>query len=161
MKQCLASGAVSASVLQSRSGTGLPRSSFHEYCCGLDSLLGQQADQSGYRLRRWGLHNADLYSKAGVDRVRESILRDLASGMRVVLWISLPCDPWCTWNRVFKGRAEYMNELNKRRRESAKAVQLLLSMLLSIKSSKELGNSGKLVCAFERPRNNDGGAFRR
>ena len=51
-----------------------------------------------------------------------------------------------------------MNELNKRRQASAKAVQLLYKMLQDIKGSQELyrAGAGRLACAFEWLRNNEG-----
>ena len=46
VRQCLHTGAASASVRQFRAGTGSSRSSFHEYCCALDSILGSEAEKS-------------------------------------------------------------------------------------------------------------------
>ena len=54
-----------------------------------------------------------------------------------------------------------MKELDKRRRASVKAVQLLQDMLLDIGRSQQLhqAGTGRLVCAFEWSRHKEGWDF--
>ena len=106
IKQCLLASSVATAVTQSRQVQRTFSKGFaiHEYCCHQDSLLGTLAQRQGHTIRRWGLFNVDLFTVKGVQTVADSIRKDLKSGLTVVLWIAVPCTPWCAYQRMNEAR---------------------------------------------------------
>ena len=158
VRQCLVASSACMAVKQAReaqrAGNPLRRFALHEYCCSEDSLLGKAALAKGMKVRRWGLFNTDLYKAKGVQLVADTIKKDIHAGLTAVLWVSLPCDPWCAYQRlnVFKSRS-FAEKLEKRRRASLRALELLRQLLRKFEAELK---SHRLRVSFEWPRNNDG-----
>ena len=65
----------------------------------------------------------------------------------VEIWISIPCSPWCSWQRVnLKTVPNFEERLNEMRDES----------LILVDNVKELVEDTKCESYFEWPKNNDG-----
>eukprot|EP00972_Heterocapsa_arctica_P006244 917055-Heterocapsa_arctica.AAC.1 len=47
-----------------------------------------------------GLPEWDLATVRATEAVIQEVRRQLEGGNRVLLWASLPCAPWCTWQSV-------------------------------------------------------------
>ena len=93
------------------------------------------------------------HEPSGVSKVEQSILKDHRCGKSIVLWISVPCDPWCSWHRVFTYRPGYASQLKEKRDRSRKGLKLLSGLLSRL--TTKIPSSALRVC-FEWPRNNDG-----
>ena len=131
ISQCLVTSSAQTAYLQARREHSTIGSLvvFHEYCCSATSALGKAMERRGSLVKRWGLWNCDLMTSSGVSKVEQSILRDRANGKSVVLWISVPCDPWCSWHRVFTYRKGYSEQLAEKRRRSLKSLKLLSGLI--------------------------------
>ena len=71
-----------------------------EVCCGESSKLTSHFKERGGEGIRLFLPKHDVskdYTIEAVKRVTK-ILED--EGFRVKFWISIPCAPWCSWQRV-------------------------------------------------------------
>ena len=66
-----------------------------EVCCNEDSQMSSHMRERGGGFIRIGLpkHDGTKALKQVVEELQEE-------GMKTVLWISSPCSPWCTWQRV-------------------------------------------------------------
>ena len=59
VRSCLVVGSLATTQDQARGSKG--QRILHEYCCSSRSRLGSLAVKRGFRVRRWGLHNTDLF----------------------------------------------------------------------------------------------------
>eukprot|EP00972_Heterocapsa_arctica_P098784 14576294-Heterocapsa_arctica.AAC.1 len=71
-----------------------------EWCCENDSRLAQWFVNHGHAARRLGLPKTDLKKPCVVDGIAQEIIEAYDDGFHVILWASLPCTAWCTWQQV-------------------------------------------------------------
>ena len=94
-----------------------------------------------------GLPKHDVSKERTVEAVKETIKVLYQEGFKVVLWISIPCHPWCSWQRVnLKIIEDYEKTLAEKRKESLELV----------KSVKKMVQESKSEAYFEWPAKNDG-----
>eukprot|EP00972_Heterocapsa_arctica_P105135 15492413-Heterocapsa_arctica.AAC.1 len=98
-----------------------------EYCCEPDSLLSEWFLRHGQEATRLGLPEWDLRTEKAARRVVELAKDTLAKGRHVLLWASLPCTAWCSWQRVNMQLGEkVVQKVNMEREESLGMVHLFL-----------------------------------
>eukprot|EP00972_Heterocapsa_arctica_P070471 10409755-Heterocapsa_arctica.AAC.1 len=68
-----------------------------EWSCESDSRLAHWFVDHGHAARRLGLPQTDLKTPRVVDGVVQEIIEAYDDGFDVILWASLPCTAWCTW----------------------------------------------------------------
>ena len=80
--------------------------------------------------------------------------RDLRAGADVSLWISIPCDPWCPWHRIFRRKTgKYAAWLRARRQRSVRALKGVTDIVRVLLRDFPRSN---LKVAFEWPRMSEG-----
>ena len=71
-----------------------------EVCCSEESLLSTWFEAQGHTALRFGLPDHDLLEQATVDNIVDLALAVIQQKCPLILWFSLPCSPWCSWQRV-------------------------------------------------------------
>ncbi len=98
---------------------------------------------------RLGLPEYDLRQRIVVDGVKQQILIAHRHGSEIMLWISLPCTAWSTWQYI-NMHADEMTayKIKQARRESKQMMRHVTRML------GDLWDAGvRFAVAFEWPRN--------
>ena len=72
----------------------------YEYCCHEKTEISKAANKHGILSRRLGLHNIGLSQPREITKLLDVIQSDLRRGRGVAVWASLPCTPWCTYQRI-------------------------------------------------------------
>ena len=118
-----------------------------EVCCGENSKLTSHfKDRGGEGIRLYlPKHNvARDYTIEAAKRVTEILEEE---GFTVKIWISIPCSPWCSWQRVNLWKIEgWEGTLNESRDESRELIDKVTKLV----------EDTKCESYFEWPKNNDG-----
>jgi len=119
-----------------------------EVCCYEDSKLAERFKQRGGSAIRLSLPKHDISQEVTIEAVKRTVKILKSEDFEVIYWISVPCSPWCTWQRVnLKVVDDYQKVLEEKRRES-------LTLVNSVK--KMIENSKDDEAYFEWPSRNDG-----
>ncbi len=82
-----------------------------------------------------------------LEAVKQLVEEFKEEGFRPILWISVPCSPWCTWQRVnVKAIEGFKEDLDARRAESLAMIEGITGLLEKV----------KVESYFEWPKRNDG-----
>ena len=79
---------------RSSSPSDISKIAFIEFCCGSQSVLGQEAETRNVRYIRFTRESHDMTSKLGVERALSDIKILQGKGYKIKLWASVPCKPW-------------------------------------------------------------------
>ena len=120
-----------------------------EWCCEPDSELSAWMKCHGEEAQRLCLPNYDMSKEDVVAKVVRQIVTDEQDGYNVAVWISLPCTPWTTWQRINAKlgvrTAEHVQE------ERRRSVGMLRLMVGAMELLQERIPAEHLVRAFEWP----------
>ena len=101
-----------------------------EVCCGENSRLMSQFKQRGGEGIRLYLpkHNvAKDYTIEAAKRVTKILQEE---GFTVKIWISIPCSPWCSWQRVNLWKIEgWEKTLDDHREESRELIDKVTKLV--------------------------------
>ena len=122
--------------------------SIFEWCCDPESSLSQWfADHRQEVLRLclpdWDLEQSSVVRIAG-QRIRAALIRQ----REVLVWISLPCGCWSSWQRINRRNSRLRAQNDRARERSRGMVGLVASVLVPLR--REFGS--QLVLAVEWPR---------
>jgi D-lyxose ketol-isomerase len=86
-----------------------------DVCCYDESKLIKQFQERGGGAIRISLPKHDL-SKEETEKAIVKVVKKMQSeGFKVHVWTSLPCSPWCAWQRVNKAILHNYKKFLKRR----------------------------------------------
>ena len=91
-----------------------PKMNLFEVMCHDQSELTRQAEQDGFRARRFDLGTADLKTKEG----RHVLFRAMHLQQPEHLWYSPECGPWCLWSNLNMGKSLELEEKILKHRQS-------------------------------------------
>ncbi|CAE8639057.1 unnamed protein product, partial [Polarella glacialis] len=118
-----------------------------EWACERDSPLSQWFMDNGHAAVRLGLPETNLLDAAVVNSVVGQMIKAWRKGYAVVLWCTLPCTPWCAWQR---GRIQ---------QDRSESLEMVHQLRRAINAAMEAGVP--LEIGFEWPRDGDGWRERR
>ena len=85
---------------------------------------------------RLGLPQYDLSKRSDVRRAEEHMKEVLRRGKRLVLWVSLPCAPWSTWQRVNAAAgAEKSRQIQEARKHSEEMFGYVVGVIRRLRKS--------------------------
>jgi predicted adenine nucleotide alpha hydrolase (AANH) superfamily ATPase len=120
-----------------------------EVCCGETSKLSSAFKEKGGEAIRIYLPNHNMLKRHTIKALKLTIEDLKQEDFEVKIWISIPCSPWCSWQRVnLKTVPNFEERLKEMRDESL--------ILVGIGNVKELVEESKCESYFEWPKNNDG-----
>ncbi len=73
---------------------------FVEWCCEIYSKLSTWFQGQGHQVLRVGLPVNDASKRATIIKLISRIYHAYLTGFQIVIWISLPCTPWTTWQYI-------------------------------------------------------------
>ena len=118
-----------------------------EVCCGEASKLSSTFKDKGGEAIRIYLPNHNMLKRYTLMALKLTIEDLKQENFEVKIWISIPCSPWCSWQRVnLETVPNFEENLNEMRDES----------LTLFDNVKELIEDTKCESYFEWPKNNDG-----
>jgi len=132
-----------------------------EFCCDPDSLMTEEYRQQGGASFRFGLPQYNLLEENNILLINELMDELQRRDFTPIVWGSIPCSPWCSWQRVNCATIEgHPEKLKAQREESLKLVD-------NFKKIIEHADQNKCICPhqgeeeparfyFEWPRFNDG-----
>lgn len=97
----------------------------------------------------------DMSDRERVSAVHSHMLQELQAGHCVFVWFSLPCQPWCSWQRINAGPTkndEQRDRIRKDRVHSRRMIALASSVVTDLLPRFP----GKIHMAWEWPRYCDG-----
>ena len=71
-----------------------------EVCYNEEIKLSSHMRERGAGAIRIGLPKHDVMKAETLEAVKQLVEEFKEEGFRPILWISVPCSPWCTWQRV-------------------------------------------------------------
>ena len=90
-----------------------------EVCCYEESKLSQRFKERGGGAIRIFLPNHD-FSKEETEKAILKVINQMKEeGYKVYMWTSLPCSPWCSWQRVNQADYTTMQKSLKKRGRKA------------------------------------------
>ena len=97
-----------------------------EWCCEDDSKMASWFLQAGHAAMRLGRPQWDLRDPGHVDLVVAKMIEAARRGFKIIIWASLPCRPWSTWQQVNVAISEAVRaNIEADREESRRMVQQL------------------------------------
>ena len=124
---------------------------FVEWCYHPQSNLAEIAEKQNFIVMRYDNSSKELdaSSPQTVSRVIGILRNHLNSGRRMLVWCSLPCTPWSTWQRLRPNTVKPQSELSRMRNESNSLMTHFLALVRAIRGPRA-------TIAFEWPRFCDG-----
>ena len=121
-----------------------------EWCCESQSKLGEEFMLQGGYVWRLGLPENDMSREENRDKVERHVKEWRRQGFIVFLWFSLPCTPWCPWQRINQYNGfRFAETLEEYRRYSRKMVSLVRKTLEGLEG-------WCIPAAFEWPQRSEG-----
>jgi len=117
-----------------------------EVCCGENSRLSNTFKEKGGEAIRIFLPDHDTSKKVTAKALIQTIEELQSEKFEVKIWVSIPCSPWCSWQRVNAKTVPGFEEKLKELREAS---------LTLVENVKELIEETKCESYFEWPKNND------
>jgi len=118
-----------------------------EVCCYEESKLSGRMIAEGGGAIRLSLPKHDISKAETCEGFNEAVKQLKDEGFKVKVWYSIPCSPWCSWQRVNLKIVEGFEEVLFQKREES---------LKLIRSVQEMIKNSKTESYFEWPKNNDG-----
>ena len=135
---------ISAALTEKRS------TMLYEWCCEPDSKLSQWFIDHGHGARRLCLPKYDMSKVEVVEAITRQMLLDERRGYTIVMWASLPCTRWSTWQFVNATLSqETFNKIQMKRELSMRIIRL---MVLTMNTLAERLPVEHFIRAFEWPR---------
>ena len=118
-----------------------------EVCCNEDSKIAKKVREEQGNAIRVGLPNHNFEKTEVVEAILNIAEKMTTKGFKIIFWFSIPCSPWCSWQRVnLKVVPNFEENLQVKREEALKLVR----------SIKEVLKFKQAEAFFEWPKNNDG-----
>ena len=146
VQQCLGQEPMVFGISDSKS---MPEIILLEWCCYPDSLLSAVWMSQGRTAYRLGLPAFDLTTAEGVRIVNYIIDAHMNVGHSAFVWISLPCTPWTSWQRI---NAASNPEFMARNEEAKDTSRLILQLVINFLHRSFCYYAGRFEAAFEWPR---------
>ena len=90
-----------------------------EVCCGEHSKLSSTSKDKGDEAIRIYLPNHDMLKRYTAKALKLTIEDLKQENFEVKIWVSIPCSPWCSWQRVnLKTVPNFEERFNEMRDES-------------------------------------------
>ena len=116
-------------------------------CCIEDSKMSSHMRERGGGAIRSGLPKHDMTKSKTLEALKQIVEELKEEGFKPVLWIPVPRNPWCTWQRVNLKAIEGLKEdLDAQRAESLAMMEGITGLLGKV----------KVESYFEWPKRNDG-----
>ena len=122
----------------------------YEWCCEPGSKLAQWFIDHGHGARRLCFPKCDMSKVEVVEAITRQMLLDERRGYTIVMWVSLSCAPWSTWQ--FVNAALSQETFDKIQIERELSVRMIRLMVLTMNTLAERLPAEHFIRAFEWPR---------
>eukprot|EP00972_Heterocapsa_arctica_P051854 7627694-Heterocapsa_arctica.AAC.1 len=125
---------------------------FVEWCCERDSDLTRWVIRHGGGATRLCLPQRDMQ----LDQQVEQVIRDVRTlanqGIFMLVWASLPCTRWCSWQRINQVNKRTAQRLKESRRESELMMEKFRVCLEGVRVGLDERSKNMIRVSFEWPR---------